>query len=384
MSDDLTTEAGLDAALREVRGLPGTRDRIRAFAALAGRADAGGSRIARRAARTALIEERCGENVVGLTAPALAAFAWLLEDHDRDPDGGTNPFLLRRWITKMIPYAAEDAAVPRATVDALLADHRRRAEAWGASPLEVKHTAFWTAIRFSDLERLPPLLADLHGGYRDEDSSVPPAKTGLAAIITGQADRAIAALRPMAEVHVGFAAWLLRPLIWAGEDEEAERRYRRLAADGFAGQGHDGLTFEFAARLRDREVLRSWLPRLAGQVPSVAGDTGEELIHLAQGCAALAECGDEPLAVPLPADLPDPPPRDGRGRVKPSDAAGPLWTATEVWAAANDARNGHAHVSVTLSGDRRFVLDPAADPCRVPAELRAELRGLWEEHVGGG
>ena len=283
----------------------------------------------------------------------------------------------------MIPYAAEDAAVPRATVDALLADHRRRADGWGASPLEVTHTAFWTAIRFSDLDRLPALLADLHAGHRDEGSPVPPAETGLAAIITGQADRAITALRPLGKSgHPGFAAWLLRPLVWAGEDAEAEKQYRKLVARGFGGHGHDGLTFEFAARLRDRDVLRSWLPRLAGQVPSVAGDTGEELIHLAQGCSALAECGDEPLAVPLPADLPDPPPRDDRGRVKPSEAAGPLWAATEVWAAANDARNGHSHVSVTTAGDRRFVLDPAGGPCRVPPDLRERLGELWEERFG--
>ena len=383
MTDDLATEAGLDAALDRIDELPADRDRIVALNALIREADASGSREAQRRVRAQLCWETRTGSVIGLTTPGLAAFAWLLADHDRDPEGGVPAPILGNWYVEMAPNAARDPAVPRERVEALLADQRRRAAAWGGGESEAVHTAFWTAVRMLDLEKMPPLLAELRAAGEKDGLGPPSFEIALGAILCGQTDAALAAIEPLARRgDRQMAIWLLRPLVWAGRTDEAAERYKTALSPGFRGDAEPPFVLEYAARVRDVKVLRRWLPPIAAQIPSVAGDAAIEVIHLCQACLALADAGDEPLALPIPDDLPNPPPRDDRGRVRPSEAAPAYWAAASAWAAQMDARNGHTHYTTLNEGDRRFVEDPSADPCRVPADLRAELRELWEAHLG--
>ena len=384
-----------DAALREAADLPRPADRIAAYATLVRRADAEGVRGRRRGARVGLVIETLDAGLLGRQAVALPAFAWLLADFDRDPDeaerAGIDADDLLGWYESIIRIAGSDPAVPRAKLEALVADHGRRAGRWGGDASGAAGSAFRAAEKLGDLEALPALFRQEHDALREEGQIYPHGTAGLVGLFTGNAELALAALRPVVDgtgPHAwlwegnrpNFRIWMLRPLVWAGLHQEADRRYRAVIAGGFRGVDESGFVLEYAARVRDLETLRRWLPGVLRACDSVVGDGALELVHAALACEALAESGDAPLALSLPDDLEDAPAPDARGRVAPGAAAGPLWAAAASFAARLDARNGNDTAGRGLLGDRAFVFGPDDDLPRVPADRRARLRALWEEH----
>lgn len=384
-------EAALDAAI----GLPAAADRIDALTDLIRHADAHGDRDQRRASRATLVTESLDAGLLGRQAIALPAFAWLLADHDRDPDaaeaGYVTPRELLGWYESIVRIAGSDPAIPRRKIEALVADHDRRTRAWGGHESGAAGSAFRAAEKLGDLEALPALFGRELRALRSEGQDYPYGTAGLVGLFTGQADLALAALRPIvdgtaplawlwAANRANFRIWMLRPLVWAGLHAEADRRYRRVIAAGFQGVDESGFVLEYAARVRDERTLRRWLPGVLRACGSVTGDGALELVHAALACEALAELGDAPLALPLPTDLPNAPPADADGRTRPSAAAGPLWAAAAAFAARLDARNGNDTFTRGLIGDRAFVFGPEEDVRRLPADRRARLRAVWEEH----
>ena len=381
------------AAFHAIGQLASAAERIDALTSLVRRADAEEGKSMRRTVRGTLVAECLTENMLGRQAVALPAFAWLLADFDADPDAaaadGVDAETLLTWYGRIIPVAAYDPAVPRDTIEELLADHDRRNAAWGGSESSAANVAFWTAVKLGEFEALPLHFARNLKDRRRHDEEYPRDSAALIGIFSGDADLTLDALLPLVDgtaPHAwlwdgsSYRSWLLRPLVWKGLDQEADVYYGQLVAEGYRGTEDSGFVLEYAARVKDEATIRRWLPGVLRSCPNAAGDGALEIVHAALACEVLAETGDRPLVVPFPDGVPNVPPTDARGRTAPSAAAGPLWDAAASFMAALDARNGNDTYTRGLVGDRAFVFGPPEDMPRLPAERRERLRALWETH----
>ncbi len=184
-----------------------------------------------------------------------------------------------------------------------------------------------------------------------------------------------------------FLEWSLRPLIWAGAEEEADRNFAEADARRGTWLFGDILLAEYAARrlarspermgAEDVDRLRSRIRRLLKAAPDMGPSfRGQAYQACGFACEALAGGGHNdpfPLHRPGEESSQSPPPR------RPADAVAPLLAEADRLDEAFAARNGNEYLAVETAGNRAFVFGPGSGVNRVPDVRRERLRQLWEE-----
>ena len=396
--------AGDDDAFAETMAtlytMPTGAAQVDGFAEAVRRADAAGDRDRAHEARWGLLEAAVGAGLVG-DDHVLPTFAWLLADFDARSDAAGPDRtaqiedLLGAYVV-VLRYATRYPQIPRARVESLLADFAARSAACGGHPADVLETRLHAEADLGNLRAVPGLCGELVEARRRAGLPRAWGDEALAAVYTGQTDRALAAMRPVLQDpdlcppdRANFRTWALRPLVWAGATGEATGYYVAVRDDRSVGPFGRILVLEYAARLRDlpavAKLTRAALPGAERMSPDMRSQVYQAA---GLGLAVLAAADDRPLRLPLPAELFPAEAADAPGgaRVRPSAAAGPLLAGADRIAAAFDARNGNGITSQHLTGNRRFVLgdgtpeapgDPLPGVDRVPDDLRDELARVW-------
>ena len=329
---DALTSARLDGTFALLDALPDGLAKTTGWDRAVRSADARGTRDHRRRARVHLLSAAWG---AGLTRAdrVLPAFAWLLADHDADPDGVAAGDLVRMYPA-VLWAAAEEPAVGRDRLRALLDDFGERAAACGTGG-----------------DGIEPLRESLAGWL-------------------GPVDRFPAVRRPLDRLSAAADRAVPRwagPLWWACGLAEVVPCPERWSVPG----PRTGGTHEKPADLTDRlrraarqsgawgvreRAARESLPRLVGRAvrlgPHASAEDRQELYSAAAlACGRLADLGDRRAVVRLPTGLPG----ASAGPTRPTGAAAALAAAAAGLAAAFDRRNGNGRASARLRRDRAFV-----------------------------
>ncbi len=318
--NDLTTFVGWAAAVRA--------------------ADAGGDRDDQTAARFGLL--RTADSAVLARADrVLPAFAWLLADHDGDPDrgGAVSPASLGWLYPFLLHAAAHDPAVSRARLADLFQDCEQRLRGWGLDLTEAH------AMRKSLLDGL---------GRPDRI----PAVGRLAARCSAAADRHV-------PFWIGFGFCLLR-VAWPTATPEQWATSPSTTGDGgYEPPGTLAERLQLTVRdcitgspsqavLKDAARLLRRALRLA---PFACGMARLDLYAAAASAGrTLHENGERIGRFHLPEDLPEDLSGGRRGRrVDLPVLAVALDAEADRLAVAFDRRNGNGVASGRLRQVRAFV-----------------------------
>ena len=370
--------------------------KVAGLADLVRRTETAGDPSDLRSARWALLVAAVGTELGD--DRVLPTFAALLADFDADPEAAaahdSPPDRLLTAYAEVLRYTTRYPSIPRSRIEALLDDFARRAEALGGDAADMYETRLHARGTLGDLEAVPVLCVAMRRAR--EEAGLPRSwdAEALAGIYTAQPDRALAAMRPViAGAAPGawlwrssFLEWSLRPLIWAGEEEEADRNFAEADARSGTWLFGDILLAEYAARrlartpdrMNEGETNRllARLRRLLRAAPQMGPSfRGQAYQACGFACEALAAAGrDSPRVLPLPGD-------DGERspRRRPSAAFPAMLAVADELDEAFAARNGNEFLAVESDGNRAFVFGPGSGIDRVRPERRARLRALWEE-----
>ena len=381
----MTSEGDLRADLLAALAAPPGRDRVEAAAGVVRRAELAGHDAFAHAARwellVAALSTDLGDDFV------LPTFARFVAEHDADPAASVAaPHEVVAAQVVVLRYVTRYPAIPRARVEELLADLARRSAADGHGRVEAAEAELHARADLGDLEEVPRLLR----AVADARDGLAPALTrrdrAVAGIYTGHAGHALAAMRPVtggtdpddSGLKSTFLAWSLRPLVWAGFEEEAAAVFPRVLASSRTWFFGKIMALEYAARVADAAAVGPLLREVLTAAGHLGPDFRMQAWHTGGlACERLAGAGDRPRSLVLPGE-------EGATRVRPSEAAPVLLAAGAAIAADLDARNGNDHVSRHLAGNRDFAFGPGTGVDRVPAERRAVLRSLWAEQCPPG
>ncbi|WP_145361117.1 hypothetical protein [Alienimonas californiensis] len=388
--------------LFELEVMPPGAAKVAALADLARRTEAAGNPGRLRRARWALLIAAAGTELGD--DRVLPTFAALLADFDADPDAaaanGSPPDRLLTAYAEVLRYTTRYPSIPRERVEALLDDFARRVEALGGDEADMYETRLHARGTLGDLEAVPALCVAMKRARAAAD--LPPSWDGeaLAGIYTAQPERALAAMRPVIANRVpgawmwrsSFLEWSLRPLIWAGAEEEADRNFAEADARSGSWLFGDILLTEYASRrlartperMTDEDVrrLRTRVRRLLrtapGMGPSFRGQAYQACGFACEALAAADRDAPAPLLLPGEELSENPSPR------RPSEVVAPLLAEADRLDEAFAARNGNAYLAVETAGNRAFVFGPGSGVDRVPTPRRDRLRDLWEEVEASG
>ncbi|MFH5803266.1 hypothetical protein [Alienimonas sp. DA493] len=392
--------------LFELEMMPPGAAKVAALADLTRRTEAAGDPGRVRRARWALLIAAAGTELGD--DRVLPTFAALLADFDADPDAaaadGSPPDRLLTAYAEVLRYTTRYPSIPRERVEALLDDFARRVETLGGDEADMYETRLHARGTLGNLEAVPALCVAMKRARAA--AGLPPSwdAEALAGIYTAQPERALAAMRPVIANQVpgawmwrsSFLEWSLRPLIWAGAEEEADRNFAEADARSGSWLFGDILLTEYASRrlartperMSDEDVsrLRTRVRRLLRTAPGMGPSfRGQAYQACGFACEALAAAGrDAPAPLPLPgeeppADGPSGNPTGGPPQRRPSEVVAPLLAEADRLDEAFAARNGNEYLAVETAGNRAFVFGPGSGVDRVPAARRERLRELWEQ-----
>ncbi|NNJ25297.1 hypothetical protein [Alienimonas chondri] len=381
--------------LFELEVMPSGPAKVAALADLARRTEATGDPGRLRRVRWALLIAAAGTELGD--DRVLPTFAALLADFDADPDAaaadGSPPDRVLTAYAEVLRYTTRYPSIPRERVESLLDDFARRVDALGGDEADMYETRLHARGTLGDLEAVPAMCVAMIRAR--ERAGLPRSwdAEALAGIYTAQPERSLAAMRPVIANQIpgawmwrsSFLEWSLRPLIWAGEEEEADRNFAEADARSGSWLFGDILLAEYASRRlarqpermgeEDVERLRTRVRRLLKAAPQMGPSfRGQAYQACGFACEALAAQHDEPLRLLLPGedDSTSPPLRS------PSDVVAPLLAEADLLDEAFAARNGNEYLAVETAGNRAFVFGPGSGIDRVPAPRRERLRALWE------
>ena len=379
--------------LATLSALPRGPAKVAQLSDLARRTESAGRPSDLRAARwellIAAVQTELGDDAV------LPTFAALLADFDADPAAASDysrPDRLLTAYAEVLRYTTRYPSIPKATIESLLDDFARRVAEWGGDAADAYETRLHARGTLGDLEAVPALCVAMTRAR--EAAGLPPARDAeaLAGIYTAQPLRSLAAMRPAIagtdpdawRWRSTFLDWSLRPLVWAGEEEEADRNFAEAARRSSTWLFGDILLLEYSARRWVRDGWAETAEPLArvGRLLDAAPDLGPSFRGQAQQACGLAleafaaVHDDERRAFAVPGT--------GGDVMRPSEAATVLLSEAEARDREFAARNGNDYLGTEFAGNRQFVFGPGSGIDRVPADRRDRLRVLWEEAEAAG